>query len=310
MAKQTILFALFALLLAACDSGENGADAYGNFEATEVLVGAEVSGKILQFELEEGDRVQAGRRVGLIDTVPLHLQKQQLEARIRAISRKTQDVEPRIEVLRERRSNLLREKRRVAALLRDSAATPKQLDDLEGEIEVVDQEIEATRSQYATANRSVLAEIEPLEAQIRQVEDQLSRCFILNPLEGVVLLKLVEPHEMVSAGVPLYKIADLSEMILRVYVSGAQLPEIEIGQEVSVRIDDGREGYRHLKGKISWIAEEAEFTPQMIQTKEERVDLVYAVKVRVPNEGALKIGMPGEVFFTAPDESLVNGGSE
>jgi HlyD family secretion protein len=292
-----LLFIPLALGLTACEPETNGADAYGNFEVREIIVSAEANGKILLLDVEEGQTLQAGQLVALIDTVPLHLQKQQLLAGIQTVHTKTQDAQPQIEVLEEQKANLLREKKRVEALLADKAATPKQLDDINGQIEVVDKQIAAARSQTSTLNRGILGEIGPIREKIKLIEDQIRRCYVYNPMEGVVLLKLAEPTEMTAAGRPLYKIADLSEMELRAYVSGAQLPEVKIGQEVEVRIDQGVEGFRSLNGQVSWIASQAEFTPKTIQTKEERVNLVYAIKVKVPNDGSLKIGMPGEVIL-------------
>lgn len=286
------------LLLVACNNGENGSDAYGNFEATEVLVPAEATGKILQLQLEEGSRLEKGQVVGLIDTTQLYLKKMQLQAGIRSVSRKTRSAQPDIAVLEEQRRNLLREKARVEALLQDKAATPKQLDDLTGQIEVVDKQIAAARQNVGTLNEGILAEIDPLEVQIRQIDDQLRKSYIVNPIDGTVLLKLAEPNEFAAAGKPLYKVADLDRMILRAYVSGEQLPHVRIGQEVSVLIDESDDANRSLPGAVTWISDQAEFTPKIVQTKEERVNLVYAIKVAVKNDGSIKIGMPGEVVFS------------
>lgn len=298
MQKHMLALLLLPLLgMSSCQPETNNADAYGNFEVRELLVFAEANGKILTLNAEEGQTLEAGQLVALIDTLPLHLQKLQLLASIQTVSVKTQDARPQIQVLEEQRANLLREKKRVEALLADKAATPKQLDDINGQIEVVDKQIAATRSQTQTLNRGILGEIGPIREKIKAIDDQISRCYVYNPIAGTVLLKLAEPSEMTAAGKPLYKIADLREMELRAYISGAQLPEIKIGQEVEVRIDQGEENFRSLSGKVSWIASEAEFTPKTIQTKEERVNLVYAIKIKVPNDGSLKIGMPGEVML-------------
>ncbi len=297
MQKYILLLLFIAFAAGACEKKTNLADAYGNFEVQELIVSAEANGKILHLNLEEGQTLKAGQLIALVDTLPLHLQKQQLLASIRTISGKTQDAQPQIEVLEEQKVNLLREKKRVEALLADKAATPKQLDDIKGQIEVVDRQIAATQSQTQTLNRGVLGEIAPIREQIKLIDDQIRRCFVYNPIDGTVLLKFAEKSEMTAAGRPLYKIAELSEMELRAYISGAQLPEVKIGQEVEIRIDQGEQDYRSLAGKVSWIASEAEFTPKTIQTKEERVNLVYAIKVKVKNDGSLKIGMPGEVVL-------------
>jgi HlyD family secretion protein len=295
--RNAFLFTALLILLAACEQEVERADAYGNFEATETLISAEANGKILFLDIQEGATIQAGQVVGLIDTTALHLQRQQLLARIGAVNKKTRTAEPEVEVLKMQKQNLLREEERVRKLLRDSAATPKQLDDLSGQIKVVDRQIRAIESQAATANRGVLAEVSPIEAQIRVIEDQIRRCAIINPIEGIVLTQLAEPHEITAMGRPLYTIAPMKTLSLRAYVSGAQLPHLKIGQAVEVLIDENESSNKKLEGTVSWISSTAEFTPKTIQTKEERVNLVYAVKVSVPNDGSLKIGMPGEINF-------------
>jgi len=297
MNTKTIIYLLALLPLAACQDNEATSDAYGKFEAREVIVSAEANGKLVQFDVEEGQQLEAGALIGLIDTTLLHLQREQLRAKIRAVTGKTQDAEPQVRVLQERKQNLLREERRLKALIADKAAPAKQLDDLQGQIEVIDKEIDAIRAQSQTANRGILSEIAPIEAQIEVVEEQICRSYIYNPVSGTVLLQLAEPHEMTAAGKPLYTIAPLEELELRAYVSGAQLPELKLGQEVTVLVDQDAESNRSLPGTISWIADEAEFTPKTVQTKEERVNLVYAFKVKVKNDGRLKMGMPGEVVF-------------
>ncbi len=297
MKLSSILWLPALLLLASCQEQSETADAYGNFEARELIVSAEANGQLLSFTAEEGRQLQAGQQVGLIDTTQLHLQREQLKASIRAVIGKTKTVQPQIDVLLEQKENLKREEKRLAALVADSAATPKQLDDIQGQIEVVEKQIKATRSQNQELNQGILAEIAPLEAQIAQIEDLIRRSYIINPINGTVLLKLAEPYEMAAVGKPLYTIAGLEELELRAYVSGEQLPQIQLGQEVKISIDEDEEKNRSLPGTISWIADDAEFTPKTIQTKKERVNLVYAIKVRVKNDGSLKIGMPGEVAF-------------
>lgn len=286
------------LLIASCQQENNGADAYGNFETVETIVSAEASGKLLFLKAEEGSRLPAGELVALVDTTLLHLQKLQLQASLGTIGKKTQDPNPQIAVLEEQKRNLIRERDRVKAMLADKAATPKQLDDLNGQIEVVDAQIAAVRKQAGTANTGILGEKDPVQAQIKVLEEQIRRCYVRNPLNGSVLTKIAEPTEVVAFGSPLYKIAALDTLELRAYVSGEQLSNVKIGQQVSVQIDDEGGGLQSLPGTVSWISSKAEFTPKTIQTKEERVNLVYAFKVRVANnEGALKIGMPGEVIF-------------
>ena len=293
---MTIIFILICFLFA-CEEQQNLADAYGNFEAKEVLVSAEMPGKLLQFNVEEGQVLKANQIIGFVDTTQLDLKRQQLKASIKTIGGKQQNVKPQIKVYEESKRNLIREKNRIEALLKDKAATPKQLDDILGQIEVVDRQIEAAKANEQTFNQGLLGERAPIQIQIAQIDDQIQKSYITNPLEGTVLLKLAEEAEFVNPGKPLFKIANLDEMELRIFIDGTQLPKIKIGQEVQVFIDESADSNRALTGTISWISDKAEFTPKIVQTKEERVNLVYAVKVKVSNDGSLKIGMPGEVRF-------------
>ena len=302
MKASSLILLLASFTLTACQEANDVADAYGNFEAREVIVSAEGNGQLLNFDVEEGKDLTAGQQVGLIDTTQLHLKRQQLLASIRAVTGKTQEVQPQINVLLEQKQNLKREEKRLQALVADNAATPKQLDDIQGQIEVVDKQIAATLSQNKNLNQGILAEIAPLQAQIEVVEDQIRKCYVVNPIDGAVMLKLAEPYEMAAMGKPLYTIAKMGELELRAYISGEQLPHIKIGQQVEVLIDADKETNRSLPGTVSWISDKAEFTPKTIQTKEERVNLVYAFKVKVKNDGSLKIGMPGEVVLAKKDE--------
>ena len=285
-------------LLASCKPEAPLSDAYGNFEAREVTVASESGGRLLYFPVEEGLRLEAGALTALVDTVPLHLQRLQLRASIDALYQKTQDANPQISIFEEQRRSLLREISRIDALLKSNAATPKQRDDLSGQVEVLDKQIAAARSQEKIANRGILAEREPLEARLRQVEDQIARCYVYNPVAGTVLAKMAEPSEITGPGKALYQLADLDTMTLRAYFSGDQLPQLQIGQKVEVLMDEDESTNRSLQGRISWVSDQAEFTPKTIQTKNERVNLVYAVKIRVQNDGSLKIGMPAEVRLT------------
>lgn len=285
------------LISIGCNKQKNGADAYGNFEATEVLVSSEANGKLKEFVIMEGEEFTTGQRIGLVDTIPLYLKKKQLQARIEALSTKTIDIPSQINVLVERKNVVEREKRRLENLFREGAATQKQLDDINGEIDVINRELEANRERLETSNAGLLSEIMPIRWQIEEINDQINRSLLVNPVSGTVLTKYAEEHEVVSYGKPLYNIADLSILYLRAYVSGADLSDIAIGQSVRVFIDDGKDSLKELDGTISWISEKAEFTPKIVQTKDERVNLVYAVKVRVENDGSIKIGMPGEMKF-------------
>lgn len=278
------------IAMVSCNSNEK-ADGYGNFEATEITVSAENNGKLNRFELNEGDVLQKGAFIGYIDTIPLSLKRKQLLVSKEIISSKSRGVLSQIAVLNAQLKTATTNKTRTENLIKDNAGTPKQLDDITGEINVIKQQINSIEIQ----NAPVVNELKNIDLQIKEVEDLLQKSIIINPVNGTVLAKYVEPNEIVSFGKPLYKIADLNVMQLRVYVSETQLAEIKIRQLVTVKVDDKKES-KTYKGTISWVAAEAEFTPKIIQTKEERVALVYAVKVDVINDGSLKIGMPAEMW--------------
>jgi HlyD family secretion protein len=289
--QRKIVAILFLFFVLACNRGEEKADAFGNFEATEVIVSAEATGNILKLDVEEGQHLDSGQVVGLIDTTQLFLKAQQLIAAKNAVATKSTNISAQMKVLQEQRKNLLRDEQRFENLVKEEALPQKQLDDIRGQINVVEQQVKSVESQYAP----IAPEINAIDAQLKQVRDQVRNSVIRNPVGGTVLTKYAEEAEVTAYGRPLYKIANLDTMILRVYISGAQLSSIRIGQEVNVFFDAGTTANAELPGKITWIASTAEFTPKIIQTKEERVNLVYAVKVKVRNDGSLKIGMPGEV---------------
>jgi HlyD family secretion protein len=291
--KTNYLFLFIALLLSACSGKDDRSDAYGNFEVNDVMVSAESTGKLLLFNVEEGKKMPANELVAVIDTTDLVLKRNQLAAQQKAVSSKIENIRSQIDVQKQQIANLKTDKDRIERLLKDGAATQKQLDDINGQIDLVNRQIGSTNTQYAT----VQSELEVYTAQIAQVNESIRKCSIYNPSEGIVLEKFAEPFEITSFGKPLYKIANMDEMILRVYISGDQLPNIKLGQEVEVLIDQDKKTKRKMSGIVSWISETAEFTPKIIQTKEERVNMVYAVKVRVKNDGSLKIGMPGEINF-------------
>jgi HlyD family secretion protein len=309
--RNLILAVSGIALLSACSSSQLKHDAAGIFEADEVIVSSELGGKILHFKVNEGDLLKKDSVVAIIDALPVNLQQQQLEASVKALSEKTQNVEPQIKLLKEQievqetqLANLVHEKSRIESLIKADAATTKQLDDLNFQIESVKKQIAVTQQQIAvqinnvqTQNRSILSETTPLQKQIAQLKDKEQRASIINPLNGTVLTKYAMEGEITSAGKALYKVADLSSLILRTYISGTQLSEIKIGQTVKVYIDEGEKKYKEYIGTITMVSDKAEFTPKTIQTKEERANLVYAVKVLVKNDGYLKIGMYGEIQF-------------
>ncbi len=295
---KTFYFLLLAIISSAfysCSSTARKSDAYGNFEATEAVVSAEGTGKLLHLTVQEGQTLTSGATVGLIDTVQLFLRKKQLVAMRQASASRVSNILSQINVLQEQRRVATVEKNRFEQLFQTNAATEKQVTDVKGALSVLERQVSSIEAQ----NAGVLAEVRSLEAQIAQVEDQMKKCVIVNPRTGSVLSKYAEEGELAATGKALYRIADLSRMELRVFVSGDQLPHIVLGSPVTVLIDDDKEKNKSLEGTISWISSKAEFTPKIIQTKEERVNMVYAVKIAVKNDGSLKIGMPGEVRFTA-----------
>lgn len=312
MKYRNLIFTIISIaFLSACSSSQLKYDAAGIFEADEVIVSSELSGKILDFKVNEGNLIQKGTTVAVIDALPISLQQEQLEASIKALSRKTQNVAPQIKLLNDQiavqttqLTNLQHERNRIETLLKADAATAKQLDDINFQIESVKKQIAVTQQQIAvqinnvqTQNRAILSETDPLEKQIAQLKDKEKRSTIINPINGTILTKYAMEGEITSAGKAMYKIADLSTLILRTYISGTQLSQIKIGQNVKVFIDEGDKKYKNYTGTITMVSDKAEFTPKTIQTKDERANLVYAVKVLVKNDGYLKIGMYGEIQF-------------
>lgn len=299
------------LFLIACGNKNGKFDATGTFEADEVVVSSELAGKITSFSVEEGQTIPKDSIVAVVDAANISLQKEQVEANIQALSEKTADVSPQVRLLenqlavqQSQLNNLLHEQARVQNLLKQDAATGKQLDDITAQVDVAQknlavtqQQINVQRSNVATQNRGIMSEGKPLEKRIAQLDDQLKRATILNPVNGTIITKYAEQGEITAAGKALYKIADLSTMTLRAYITGTQISQVKLGQVVKVLVDDGADKYKELPGTIVWIADKAEFTPKTIQTKEERANLVYAIKVKVKNDGYLKIGMYGEIKF-------------
>ncbi len=297
--QKIILILCTVVCLFGCQKKAEISDAYGNFEATTTVISAETPGKILFLNVEEGQKIDAGTLVAIIDTTQLDLQRKQIQASINTLPKKLRNTLADIEVLKDQQTNLIRERDRVQRLLAKKAATPKQLDDLNGQIQVVERQIEAIRSQTQTGNRAILAEKEPLIAQIAIINEQIRKAYVYNPIQGTVLTKLAEPFELVGVGMPLYRIGKLDTMTLRFYADAVQVQKAKLGQQIQVLVDQGEAGYEETAGIINWIAEEAEFTPKTIQTKEDRVNLVYAIKAAVSNpHGLLKMGMPAEVNFS------------
>ncbi|WP_348811530.1 HlyD family secretion protein [Flavobacterium maritimum] len=289
--KKIITFILITSMIS-CNKNNDKADGYGNFEATEVTISSEANGKINYLNLEEGDILKPNIQVGLVDTTQLYFNKQQLIASKNTVFSKSKNVLSQINILKEQLKTTLIEQNRIQNMFAENAATKRQLDEIVGKVSVLNEQIKSVETQ----NAPIINEIKSIDVQIEKINDQIEKSKIINPIKGTVLSKYAEPNEVTAFGKPLYKIADISEMTLRVYISETQLSQIKIGQQVTVKIDVEKD-MKSYPGTISWIASSAEFTPKIIQTKEERANLVYAVKVEVKNDGSLKIGMPAEMWI-------------
>lgn len=295
MMKKILFTSIMAavLLTTACNRNDELADAYGNFEVDEILISAQMPGELIHYTIVEGALLEKGSFVAMTDTVELYLMKLEIIANQNAISTQSDNIYAQINVLKGELKNLEREQKRVQNLIEVGAATSKQLDDIDGNIDVVKSRIQSIRTQ----NAQVLGQVEALTAKSKQIDEKIKRSIIINPVDGTVLSKLSDLHEYTAPGKPLYKIANLNELDLRVFISGDQLADIKIGDTYTVKIDGPDNTMIAYQGIISWISSQSEFTPKTIQTKEERVDLVYAVKLRVKNDGKIKIGMPGELWL-------------
>lgn len=311
MKNLHLLIIITGFIFVSCNNNGKNFDASGTFEADEVIVSSLVAGKILSLNIDEGSVLTKDSIVGLVDPTDLDLQKQQVEASIEALGQKTVDVNPQVKLLQEQITvqqsqldNLLHEKSRIENLLKADAATGKQLDDINAQIDVVKkqmtvtgQQIKVQQSNAATQNKGILSESKPLQKKVSQLEEQIHKASIKNPVSGTVITQYAEAGEIATPGKALYKIADLSSLNLKAYITGIQLSQIKLGQTVKILVDDGKDKYKEFPGTIIWVSDKAEFTPKTIQTKEERANLVYAIKVKVKNEGLLKIGMYGEVIL-------------
>ena len=327
MKKRFKIYLIITLIggMNACNSDKKEFDATGVFEAEEVIVSAESSGKLINFKVSEGDNLTKGQEIGLVDCQNINLQKAQVEASISALKLKQNDANPQILIFKKQAEStkailatqkqqltiLEREHKRIQNLVEGNAATPKQLDDIMGQVDILKKQMEGTQSQLAVIaqqitsqkeqvqiqNRGILSETQPLTLRVSQIEEQLGHCKIINPTNGIVVVKYAEEQEVTGMGKPLYKIANLEIMTLRAYIGGTQLGQVKVNQSVKVFIDNGKNTYKEMKGTISWISSKSEFTPKTIQTKDESENLVYATKIKVKNDGFIKIGMYGEVKF-------------
>ena len=285
------------LWIFACKPEQKNFDASGSFEAEETIISAEATGTLLKFDVTEGQDLDSGQVIGYIDSIQLYLKKKQLEAQVKALLGKKPNVPVQLSALQSQLETAEKEKVRYTNLVNAGAAPAKQLDDINAQIKSLKSQIEALKSSLDISSQGYSADAAPLNVQVDQVRDQLAKCKIVNPMHGTVLLKYANVNEMATIGKPLYKIADLSVINLRAFISGNQLPAVKLNQQVKVLTDDGKGGFKETQGTITWISDKAEFTPKTIQTKEERANMVYAIKIAVENDGTYKIGMYGEIKF-------------
>ena len=285
------------VFLYSCGKSNEQYDASGTFEATEIMVSSEASGKILQFGAQEGELLQPGNEVVLIDTLQLFLKKQQLLSSINALQSRRPEVNKQIAAVQQQIATAKTERQRAENLVKANAANQKMLDDINAQIVVLEKQLAAQKSTLDISNRGISEDVATMEIQVAQLDDQLLKCRIATPINGTLLVKYAQVGELAMPGKVLFKVADLESMILRAYITSDQLTKLKIGQTVKVFADFG-EGTREYSGTISWVSGKAEFTPKTIQTKDERANLVYAVKIAVKNDGYLKIGMYGQVKLT------------
>ena len=291
--NKTILIILLALFMGSCNSNHEVSDAYGNFESDEMIVSAQGNGELIRFLPNEGDLLKEGEIIGLIDTTDLHLKKKLLFKQLNTVASQITSLDAEMEVQKQLLANNKVNQKRIVNMFAQGAATQKQLDDIHGLVELNEKQIEAISSR----KQNIFNQMAALDVQIEQLNEVISKCLIPNPVTGTVLVVYARKGELATIGKPLYKLADVSTVKLKAYISGAQLPQVQIGQEVEVKYDRDANENTTVKGKVVWISSAAEFTPKTIQTKEERIDLVYAIKVEVINDGSIKIGMPGEINF-------------
>lgn len=297
MKVKNIFMTAAAVTLCACNNNDTAYDASGVFETTEVIVSAKGTGEILSFNVEEGQNVNKGEELGRIDTQQLLLKKNQLSSSISATDSRRLDEGRQVASQKQQIANLRRERKRFAELLKADAATEKQVDDIDYQIEVLQRQLAATQEQISSNNSSLANQSTSIEAQLAQLDDQIDNSLIVSPIKGVVLTKYAEQGEYASPGRALFKVADVKRMKLRAYITAGQLTSLKIGQKVKVYADQGDSGRKEYEGTVTWISDKAEFTPKTIQTRDERANLVYAVKIDVSNDGLIKCGMYGDVKF-------------
>jgi HlyD family secretion protein len=292
-----LILTLLSVELMSCGNTKTDFDAAGAFESVETIISAQATGTILQFDITEGQVLKSGQYLGYIDSTQLYLKKQQLASEIAALKSQMPNASVQVATLQAQLSEAVKMQTRVKSLFAQNAATQQQVEEADLQVEMLKKQIAAQTSTLSNTSSTLLNNIASLQSQVDLLNDQLSKCRIVNPIKGTVLTKYSESQEMATPGKALYKIADTDTLILRVYITGSQLSQIKMGQQVTVKADKGKDEYGEYKGTVAWISDKSEFTPKTIPTKEERADLVYAIKIRVPNDGYLKIGMYGEVKF-------------
>ncbi|MDH8701064.1 HlyD family secretion protein [Dysgonomonadaceae bacterium PH5-43] len=295
--KQIIILFLAIMLVVACNRNKYDYDASGVFEATEIIVSSQAVGEILNLNIEEGSNVEAYTTLGCVDTTQLYLTKMQLESKLKAVNSKSQDIPKQIASTIQQIATQKREQVRVSNLIKGGVANQKQLDDIEAQIAFLEKQLEAQRSSLQNSNLSIDGESLALSYQIEEVDDKLKKSRITSPVKGTILTKYTEPGEVTSIGKPIFKVANLDEMILRAYITSDQLTRVKLNQKVKVFADYKEKERREYEGALIWVSDKAEFTPKTIQTRDERANLVYAIKIEVPNDGMLKIGMYADVIF-------------
>lgn len=293
--RRFILFIGLSLSLASCGDSDNEYDASGVFEATETIVSAQGTGELLRFDIEEGMELKADSPVGCIDTIQLHLQKLQLAGNLQSAASRRYNVEQQVASIRQQIATQRKEQQRFANLVKDNAANQKQLDDIEAQIALLEKQLSARQETLNNTNSGANGDIQSLQAQIALLNDKIQKCIISSPISGTVLTKYAERGELASPGKALFKVADMRRINLRAYVTADQLTRLKIGQAVRVFADEGHKGRKEYPGTLTWISDKAEFTPKTIQTRDERANLVYAIKIAVENDGYIKRGMYGEI---------------
>jgi HlyD family secretion protein len=294
---QIVIAAALVVALTSCGKSNGDADASGTFEATELIVSAQGTGQILSLNVEEGQVLAANQLVGTIDSTQLYLRKKQLLASGKAIQSRRPDIKKQIAAIEQQISTAKTERKRAENLIKANAANQKQLDDINAQISVLEKQLDAQKTILESSNQGITDESEGVKFQIKQLEDQLDKCKISSPIEGTVLVKYAETGEVAAPGKALFKIADTNKMILRAYITADQLTQIKVGQKVKISCDFGKDKNRDYTGTLAWVSNKSEFTPKTIQTRDERANLVYAVKINVINDGFIKIGMYGDVKF-------------